>query len=305
MNTITKAWTYGVAYLSLGVGAGVSIAGNVADTYRTSLSVGHSPDGLDITISAFWPAAVLLAIEMFVSRLWPRAAAMQTVRWVGSLGIGFVAMYSSWHHLSDLLASRGQDNLVAAIGPLAIDGLAIMATGLILSSRGHKVNFSDTPVMTAATADTDTPAVTVPRRQYFATAQDVAESEAAFRGDIGNMTTLPSMTEADIDRWAADIADTATASESDTDLFSRLAADVATPSTPAAPVIPGLVSAVRPISPAGPRADASDVTALLAAWMDTPEDDRPDSADVVKALAVRFGRSERTARRWLSAALAS
>lgn len=147
MNKRTKIWTYGVAYLSLAVGAGVSIAGNVADTYRTSLAVEHVPDSLDITISAFWPAAVLLAIEMFVSRLWPRSGAMQAIRWAGSLGIGFVAMYSSWHHLSDLLASRGQDGTVATLGPLAIDGLAIMATGLILSSRGHKIEDTVTVAM--------------------------------------------------------------------------------------------------------------------------------------------------------------
>lgn len=140
MNRITKAWTYGVAYLSLAVGSGVSIAGNIADTYRVAETAGRQVDTLDIVISAFWPAAVLLAIEMFVSHLWPRTVAMQAVRWLGSLGIGFVAMYVSWHHLADLLSSRGQDSVVSWLGPLAIDGLAIMATGLILSSRGHKLD---------------------------------------------------------------------------------------------------------------------------------------------------------------------
>lgn len=140
MNKMTKVWTYGVAYLSLAVGSGVSIAGNIADTYRVAEVAERVVDTLDIVISAFWPGAVLLAIEMFVSHLWPKSVAMQTVRWAGSLGIGFVSMYVSWHHLADLLASRGQDSVVAWLGPLAIDGLAIMATGLILSSRGHKID---------------------------------------------------------------------------------------------------------------------------------------------------------------------
>lgn len=149
MNRITKAWTYGVAYLSLAVGSGVSIAGNIADTYRVAGSAARTVDNLDIVISAFWPAAVLLAIEMFVSHLWPKTAPMQAVRWLGSLGIGFVAMYVSWHHLADLLSSRGQDSVVSVLGPLAIDGLAIMATGLILSSRGHGFE----PVITVTEVD--------------------------------------------------------------------------------------------------------------------------------------------------------
>lgn len=172
MNRITKAWTYGVAYLSLAVGSGVSIAGNIADTYRVATTAARTVDSLDIAISVFWPAAVLLAIEMFVSRLWPRTAPMQTLRWLGSLGIGFVAMYVSWHHLADLLSSRGQDSVVSWIGPLAIDGLAIMATGLILSSRGHKLE----PAITVTEADhlsiPEAPIATQPMPEW--TAEDAA-----------------------------------------------------------------------------------------------------------------------------------
>ncbi len=61
----------------------------------------------------------------------------QVWRWTGSLAIGGMAMVASWTHLHDLMASRGQLAIVAILGPLAIDGMAIMATGLILSSRGH------------------------------------------------------------------------------------------------------------------------------------------------------------------------
>lgn len=183
MNKFSKFWTYGVAYLSLAVGSGVSIAGNIADTYRVANEVAHRPvDGLDTTISAFWPAAVLLAIEMFVSTLWPTTWRMQLVRWVGSLGIGFVAMYVSWHHLSDLMSSRGQDGLVSTLGPLAIDGLAVMATGLILSSRGHKR--LDQPLIAPAREVTpaqmfgwDTPAATQPIDPSW-TAEDQAMLDA-------------------------------------------------------------------------------------------------------------------------------
>lgn len=129
---MSKVWAYGVAYASLALGSGVSIAGNIADTYRIS---GPATDTLDITLAAFWPAAVLLAIEMFVSTLWSPARGYQALRWIGSIGIGFMAMRVSWIHLNELLASRGQAADVATLGPLAIDGLAIMATALILSGR--------------------------------------------------------------------------------------------------------------------------------------------------------------------------
>src|SRR5262249_19003243 len=61
-----------------------------------------------------------------------------------------MAMVVSWTHLHDLMATRGQLAIVAILGPLAIDGMAIMATGLILSTRvamatdGHVAIEADT-----------------------------------------------------------------------------------------------------------------------------------------------------------------
>lgn len=132
MNKITKLWTGGVAYVSLLVGSGVSIAGNVADTFRTRPG---AVDAVDIVLAVFAPLAVLLVIEMFVSTLWPRTFGPQAIRWVSTVLFGAVAAYVSWHHLSDLLLSRGQDAFLSAVEPLGIDGLAIMATALVLSSR--------------------------------------------------------------------------------------------------------------------------------------------------------------------------
>lgn len=134
MTTLAKIWTSAVAYVALAIGAGLSIAGNVADTYRTR---GGQTDVLDVVLAVSWPALVVLMVEMFVSTLWPATKPMQAIRWIGCLAIGAMAMRVSWVHLNDLLASRGQDADVATIGPLAIDALAIMATALILSGRGQ------------------------------------------------------------------------------------------------------------------------------------------------------------------------
>jgi hypothetical protein len=132
MRALSRLWTGAVAYISLLVGAGLSMAGNLADTYRTR---GHDVDGLDKILAVSWPALVILAIEMFVSPRWNKSTIFQVWRWTGCLAIGSMAMLASWTHLHDLLASRGQLDTVAILGPLAIDGMAIMATGLILSTR--------------------------------------------------------------------------------------------------------------------------------------------------------------------------
>src|SRR5262245_22855078 len=132
MSKLGKLWTGGVAYVSLLVGAGLSVAGNLADTHRTR---GGQVDTLDNVMAAGWPILVLLAIEMFVSPRWSPRPLFQIWRWVGCLAVGGMAMVVSWTHLHDLMASRGQLAIVAILGPLAIDGMAIMATGLILSTR--------------------------------------------------------------------------------------------------------------------------------------------------------------------------
>ena len=143
MSTLGSLWTGAVAYVSLGVGAGLSMAGNLADTYRTRGA--GQVDALDKILALAWPALVILAIEMFVSERWTRSAMFQIWRWTGCLAIGSMAMVASWTHLHDLLASRGQLAVVAILGPLAIDGMAIMATGLILSTRGQSGQLATAP----------------------------------------------------------------------------------------------------------------------------------------------------------------
>lgn len=133
MTALGKLWTDAVAYVALILGAGLSVAGNVADTYRTRAA---ATDPLDIVMAVAWPALVVLMVEIFVSTRWTGLAwPMQLLRWLGTLAIGGMAMRVSWVHLNDLMASRGQKADVAILGPLAIDCLAIMATALILAGR--------------------------------------------------------------------------------------------------------------------------------------------------------------------------
>lgn len=135
MTKLGKIWTDSVAYIALAAGAGLSIAANVADIFRVR---GQETDALDITIAVAYPALVVLMVEVFVSSRWRGLPwPMQTLRWLGTMAITAVAMRISWVHGHELMASRGQPEDVATLGPLAIDFLAIMATALILAGRGQ------------------------------------------------------------------------------------------------------------------------------------------------------------------------
>jgi hypothetical protein len=268
----------------------VSIAGNVADTYRISGQAGRNTDALDVIIAAFWPAAVLLAIEMFVSRLWPKSFPAQTVRWTATLGLGFVAAFMSWIHLSDLLASRGQPGTVASLGPLAIDGLAIMATALILANRGHKLD--EAPAVDEAATDLDAYVAEVAtdigrlqaevqdlRTGPVATEADVAESEAAFRGE-----------------GLSSVADEAQS------YLARLNGQLDSATTPAHPL---------DARPAAVRAEVKAESVpgyagnLIKAWAMADPDQRPRPGQVDQAVALACEVSPRQARRWRYALLGS
>lgn len=137
MSVKTKAgqlWTDSVAYVALVLGAGVSIAGNVANVNRVR---GEATDALDLFMAGFFPGLVVLMVEVFVSARWRGLPwPMQILRWAGCGAVTVVAMRVSWVHLHALMVSRQQEADVAILGPLAIDFLAIMATALILAGRG-------------------------------------------------------------------------------------------------------------------------------------------------------------------------
>lgn len=287
MTTIGKIWTGAVAYVSLLVGAGLSVAGNLADTYRTR---GADIDNLDKIMAAAWPILVILAIEMFVSPRWSPKPMFQVWRWVGCLAVGGMAMVVSWTHLHDLMSARGQLMVVAVLGPLAIDGMAIMATGLILSTRvrGHVVTDMQTPA-------------------------DIFESGSYVRdGKTDNPWTdtyVPADTRTGHDRWA-DLVDGA-------DGRGHSAADMATVKADA-DKLNGLATwaSWTPADDSAVAAMAADVDILpkrtrtvpgqsypadLAGFYQAWNPDEVKRADMIALLAGHFGVSTRTVRRWVAA----
>lgn len=281
MTKLGKLWTGAVAYVSLGVGAGLSMAGNLADTYRTR---GAATDTLDEVMAIGWPALVILAIEMFVSPRWSAKTMFQVWRWLGCLAVGGMAMVVSWTHLHDLMASRGQLDIVAILGPLAIDGMAIMATGLILSTRtrghadmstmstpvsGHEVDMDTwTPVM----ADTWT-------RETDGHVRDHAMATEPGQPWPEDMSNLMSWTGGH-DRAVADMSKDMVA-EIERELSGASMAGVDAPRTP---VVSGVPAEARE---------------LIQAWNPL----LVPSREVDALLAAHFGVSTRTIRRWRTVAL--
>lgn len=277
MTRLGKFWTSAVAYVSLLVGAGLSVAGNLADTYRIR---GTLTDAVDIVLAVGPPIASLLVAELFVSA-WPRKLSVQAIRWAGTISVGLLATVVSWLHINELLSARGQLTLVAILWPLAIDGLAIMAMAKILVTRGHVA--TATPLAIEAdghlVATGHGQEVAIDQLATVAMATEVAtwpsllepmatpdvRTEVAMAKDIDAMATL----RADIDAWERG-GDTAIG-----DAGQELAAEAQ--------------AFLAPVKTASSVPD--DARQVIESW-DGPTE------DLDAYLVDRFGKSTRTARRW-------
>lgn len=298
MTKLGKFWTGAVAYVSLLVGAGLSVAGNLADTYRTR---GADVDTLDKVMAAGWPILVLLAIEMFVSPRWSDKRMFQVWRWVGCLAVGGMAMTVSWTHLHDLMASRGQLLIVSVLGPLAIDGMAIMATGLILSTRvrGHAAMAVPNPDVRVRMS---TPEEDMDMSGYWTDSNGHADktvsADGYSRGRWADLVTDDAATSKPV---AANLMAWVSGHEQAiTDAGQELAAEaerVANGQPPVpVPVVSGdLPRRTRTAGGSVPQ----EFMDMVAAW----DPSALKRADMVKLSAVYFQVSTRTARRWLAASL--
>jgi len=86
---------------------------------------------------------------------WPARGRWLLVRFGGLGPVATVAAVVSYRHLSGLLCFYGEDAITATVGPLAVDGLMVMATGALLATRPGGVESRPAPTgkrTTAATA---------------------------------------------------------------------------------------------------------------------------------------------------------
>ncbi|WP_431928539.1 DUF2637 domain-containing protein [Micromonospora wenchangensis] len=136
----------GWAYVGVILGGVVSIAANIAHTYLPKSpdgapagwvpDPGWSPSPLAVAFSVFWPVALFVTVEILTRIPWGNGASSVFARVAGVLPVAVVAAVVSYRHLSGLLAHFGEDPLTIAIGPLAVDGLMVMASAaLLVTSR--------------------------------------------------------------------------------------------------------------------------------------------------------------------------
>jgi hypothetical protein len=133
-GTSGRGWAYTGAVL----GGLVSVAANVAHSFipPTGAPTGWRPELGAVVGAIVWPVFLFIAVEIFARVTWPAGPWWRLVRWGGLLPVALLAAFVSYRHLSGLLAHYGEDPLVQHFGPLAVDGLMVMATGALLAT-GH------------------------------------------------------------------------------------------------------------------------------------------------------------------------
>ena len=153
----------GWAYIGAALGGSVSIAANIAHSYvpPAGAAEGWSPNAGAVIGAVFWPVALFVATEILARVAWPSGRTWQALRWGGLIPVAAVAALVSYRHLSGLLGYYGEEPIVRILGPLAVDGLMVMATGALLATSRPQHLTTTLPVMAVTPAPT-TPAVPAP-----------------------------------------------------------------------------------------------------------------------------------------------
>ena len=188
----------GWGYVGAVLGGLVSIAANVAHSYvpPAGATADWRPPIGDVVGAVFWPVALFVAIEILARTAWPRATRWVVVRFLGLLPVAVVAAIVSYGHLSGLLAHYGESSLTAHLGPLAVDGLMVMASSALMATAPGRTPDTDTVAAgqsESAEADTtpdtivgsapdtnaDTAPVAKPKRTRTASAKSARTTTAA------------------------------------------------------------------------------------------------------------------------------
>ncbi|SNY52044.1 winged helix-turn-helix domain-containing protein [Paractinoplanes atraurantiacus] len=157
----------GWAYIGAALGGTVSIAANVAHSYvpPADASADWSPQTGAVIGAIFWPVALFVATEILARVAWPSGLRWSALRFLGLLPVALVAAIVSYKHGSGLLSYYGEDALTAHLGPLAVDGLMVMASAALLATAHRAATAEDTvpaespaPVAAEVTTTPETPA---------------------------------------------------------------------------------------------------------------------------------------------------
>jgi hypothetical protein len=144
------------AYVGSTLGATVSIAANIAHSYvPPDHAPAHwAPQPGAVVGAIVWPVFLFIAVEILARVAWPHGWTWQLLRWAGITPVAFVAALVSYRHLSGLLAYYNEESLVSILGPLAVDGLMVMATGALIATSHTNPTLASSPAKQPTTATT-------------------------------------------------------------------------------------------------------------------------------------------------------
>jgi Protein of unknown function (DUF2637) len=159
----------GWAYTGAAIGGLVSIAANVGHSYVAPPAAlpGWRPEPGAVVGAVVWPVFLFVAIEILARTAWPRGWSWMLLRWGGLLPVAGVAAFVSYRHLSGLLAHYGEEPLVTIVGPLAVDGLMVVATAALVATGSRRAATpaappATPPVMTDDRTPDAPPVMTAP-----------------------------------------------------------------------------------------------------------------------------------------------
>ncbi len=161
IHTPGRGWAYTGAIL----GGAVSIAANVAHSFIPphGAPATWTPEPGAVVGAVVWPVFLFIAVEILARVLWPHGGGWQLMRWGGLFPVTVVAAFVSYRHLSGLLAHYGEEPIVYYLGPLAVDGRMVMATGgLMAPGRQRTTTTTPAPVPAAAPAPVSVSTPTAP-----------------------------------------------------------------------------------------------------------------------------------------------
>lgn len=116
-----------LAWLTFVIGILVSVAGNIGHAASDGMKPGEWAG------AAFWPTALLLSVEILVRVRWQPEKRWTVARFTGLIVVSVVAAILSYLHLRSLLLFWQYGEFQATIGPLAVDGLMLIAASALLS----------------------------------------------------------------------------------------------------------------------------------------------------------------------------
>lgn len=113
------------------LGLGVSIAANVLHALEPGVPRAA------VVGSAIWPVLLLIAVEILSRVSWGSHRGQRWAGLAGAAAVAIVAAIASYQHMRGLLLSWGEGAFLASIGPLAVDGLMVLA-GMALMVTGRE-----------------------------------------------------------------------------------------------------------------------------------------------------------------------